>query len=701
MTSWNQFPLIRLFPFLFCGIISANLFCIPFVLFYTLCALFLSCLLVIQLKGLGLSYRNDWVFGVFTGLLIICMGNQLAIINSEKQSPNHISHKINTKKDQIYLGEIIDNPIKKEKSWKVALSIKALKEKENWISQSGKVILYISHSFNTLPLQYGDEIVFCTRLYEPNGVRNPGGFDHRAYLSQNQIYYLGYIREQQWAKTKPLYHISLKNYAFKLQQKTIEYFQKMGFQSQSLGVASALLIGDRNHIQPNTKKAFSSAGTMHILAVSGLHVGIIYLLFAQLLKFIRGKWATIIKTFLLLSVLWSYAMITGLSPSVVRAAAMFSFFVIGKAINRHAEVLNIVCVSLALLLIIDPSLLFSVGFQLSYSAVIAIVIVYPWIYKRLIFKNWILDKVWSISCVSICAQIGTLPLVIFYFHQFPNYFLFSNLLVIPLVPLLIISGLLALLFFYIPILNNWTGYLFQFLVDTLIQIVKFFDNLPYNVTSGIYPDLWDVFIIYLIVVFSGYWLLAKRKWGFIVSLGLCLCLIGKSFLDSQLESSQNIFVVYDSKDQPVYDLIIGSHCYETGPTNNLSSFNRGAIDNSRAMMGVTSNQPLSSTQYNPDHLNANALVVSKGLIQYNDNRIVLAKDRYQVVYESPIVANWLIVSNSYRGAIHDLKILFSPKSIVFDSTVRGKLLTKWLQDCSEMGIDSYSVHNSGAFVAQL
>jgi competence protein ComEC len=394
-------------------------------------------------------------------------------------------------------------------------------------------------------------------------------------------------------------------------------------------------------------------------------------------------------------------MITGLSPSVVRAAAMFSFFVIGKAINRHADVLNIVFVSLALLLIIDPSLLFSVGFQLSYSAVIAIVIIYPWIYKSLIIKNWILDKIWSISCVSICAQIGTLPLVIFYFHQFPNYFLFSNLLVIPLVPLVIVSGLLALLFFYVPYLNIWTGYLFQLLVDLLIQIVNFFDNLPYNVSSGIYPDLWDVFIIYAIVVFLGYWLLAKRKWCFVVSLGLCLCLSGKSFLNRQLESSQTTFVVYDSKDQPIYDLIIGNHCFENGSIRNLSSFNRGAIENSRSVMGVTSNQPLSSIKHKPYHLNSNTLVVSQGLIQINDNRIVLAKERYHVVYEAPIAANLLVVSNDYRGAINDLDILFSPKSIVFDSTVRGKLLKNWLIDCSEMGIDSYSVHNSGAFVAHL
>ena len=232
MSFWKQFPLIRLFPFLFFGIISANIFCIPFGLFYALLVLFLSFLLLMQIKGLGLSYRYSWLFGVFAGLLIICIGNQLATINSEQQYPNHISHKVNSKKHQLYLGEIINNPIKKEKSWKVVLSIKAIKEKENWISQSGKVILYISHSLDAIPLQYGDEILFFTRLYEPHGVRNPGGFDHKAYLSQNQIYYLGNIREHQWKITRSAYQYSLISYAFKLQQRTIECLLKMGLQSQ-------------------------------------------------------------------------------------------------------------------------------------------------------------------------------------------------------------------------------------------------------------------------------------------------------------------------------------------------------------------------------------------------------------------------------------------------------------------------------------
>ena len=248
----------------------------------------------------------------------------------------------------------------------------------------------------------------------------------------------------------------------------------------------------------------------------------------------------------------------------------------------------------------------------------------------------------------------------------------------------------------VPYLNNWTEYVFHFLVGVLIKIVRFFDELPFNVSSGLFPSLGDVFILYGITILVIYWLLMKNKWAFLFGLGLSCFLIGKSVFSWHVKSNQKILVVYDARVEPVYDIVTGRKCFVSGSIAKLEPYTKNEIQISRDIMGIRDAQPLS--EYTNSISNG---LPAQGFIQLNGQRIILVNNEYRKIPEGTIHADWLIVSNSYNGSIRDLEILFVPKTIVFDSTVRGRKLSAWLKYCLENGINTYSVHNSGAFVAHL
>jgi competence protein ComEC len=207
-------------------------------------------------------------------------------------------------------------------------------------------------------------------------------------------------------------------------------------------VASAIMLGYNDYMNGDITRAYASSGALHVLSVSGLHVGIMFFMLNVLLKFMdnRGRKLEITKSVSIILFIWLYACLTGLSPSVLRSAMMFSLIQSGTLLKRHVNTFNIVFGSAVVLMLFNPFIVTEVGFRLSYLAVLGIIYLQPKIYSLWAFKNWFLDKAWMIVAVSLAAQIATFPLSLLYFHQFPNLFLISNLVVIPVSNLILFLG---------------------------------------------------------------------------------------------------------------------------------------------------------------------------------------------------------------------------------------------------------------------
>lgn len=279
------------------------------------------------------SYRIDWIYGLFIMLsMYLCGWSSTDLqLNKAKSSVNELISSFD-----YAIAEVISQPEEKKNSVKVILQSKALNKAEKWQSVKGDFIAYLAPSAKTTKLEIGDIIVLQGNLQETTPPKNPGEFDYKQYLSFHSIHLQTYLPEKKWALIHQSNRFSIYRLADKFRNYLIQQFISMGITGKELDIAAALVLGKKTGLDDQTKRAYSSAGAMHVLAVSGLHVGFIYLLLIRLLSVLNkgriGKW---VLSLLLLILLWIYALITGLSPSVLRACTMFSFMIIAKATSRQ------------------------------------------------------------------------------------------------------------------------------------------------------------------------------------------------------------------------------------------------------------------------------------------------------------------------------------------------------------------------------
>ena len=393
---------------------------------------------------------------------------------------------------------------------------------------------------------------------------NPGAFNYRDYMEENGNYLqisantLKVLHRPNWSIWRLVYQV--RNYLTNILKNHLEI--------RELGVAQALILGQKQFLEIETKQAFAGVGAMHILAVSGLHVGLVFLLFSALFKpLINLPNGNIIQTILVITVIVCYAAITGFSPSVTRASLMFILISLGIMLRRVGDTYNTIFASAFLMLIYQPKLLFNIGFQLSYIAVLGIIFIYPKLFKCLEPKLWITNKIWSLLCLALAAQLVTFPLGLYYFHQFPTYFFITNLVVIPAAFAVLFGGF-ALFFsnafteLGFPIIENSLGWIFQKLVWLLNEFIEMLYSFPMSSITQIEISIVQLFYIYLIILCVIIFLIYRKGFflttGFAFALLLCISFSWRKF--EVLSSSGVLIYQYNS---PVIEVFEGknSRCY--------------------------------------------------------------------------------------------------------------------------------------------
>lgn len=316
----------------------------------------------------------------------------------------------------------------------------------------------------------GEVLLLPARFCDINSPLNPFQFNYAHFMQKQGVLKQLNLDSKEILILKK--QKSLPALADNYRENIILKLKKHNFSSEELAIIQALLLGQRRDISPKIYEEYAAAGAVHILAVSGLHVGIVLLILNLLLKPLeRIKNGRIIKTFLLLLLLWGFALLAGLSPSVIRAVSMFSFVAMGMQLQRKTSVINSLFVSLFVLLLFDPYFIFQVGFQLSYLAVFAIASLQPFLYKIYQPKWKPLKYMWGILSVSIAAQIGVVPLSLYYFHQFPGLFFLTNLFILPVLGIILGGGIVIILFAQIDLLPGILSELYSKIIILLNQFV--------------------------------------------------------------------------------------------------------------------------------------------------------------------------------------------------------------------------------------
>jgi len=494
-----NFTIIKLSIFLILGIIAGFYFEIPKIPFFIfLASLFITfCLAFLRARR---QLFDDVFLGICTWSFIFCLGIVTAYLHQPKNQPEHYIHLENSETEIIQIR--ITEKLKPNLYAQAYLAeAEAIFSDKNSRPVTGKILLSISKDSITKELSAGMKLLVPNKLRNIAEPLNPYRFNYRNFMQKQRV-------ERQLQITNAEIQVlsnkskTAVSYASNLREIIIEKLSRTKIEKDQLSIMQALLLGQRQDISKEIYDEYAAAGAIHILAVSGLHVGIILLILNWLFKPLNYlKNGLILKTLILIALMWGFAVLAGLSPSVVRAVTMFSFIAIGMQMRRKTSVLNSLFISLFILLLVNPYFIFQVGFQLSYLAVFAIVTIQPKLFKLWQPRFKVTKYFWGLLSVSLAAQIGVLPLSLYYFHQFPGLFFLSNLVVLPVLGLILGLGILIIILALLKLLPDILAEIYGNLIGLMNQFISWIAGKEAFVFSEIHFNFWQNISAYLLIFF--------------------------------------------------------------------------------------------------------------------------------------------------------------------------------------------------------
>lgn len=695
MNEIKQIPFFRIaLPFIF-GIASNVWLSLPqnFLIYLTI--FFFIITLFIQIQISGKSFEKKSWFGVPVTLLLFFMGSWIA-----GNEYKNIGISITSQSPQTFIATVAEPVSEKAKTIRTFLEFQFVGNSTNFKTTNGKALAYVQKDSAAALLEQGDMIVFKASLQDLKSPQNPNEFDYKKYLSYHKISQQVNIKSGRWKLLAKNHGNILLNYAGKMQRQLTAIITKAGLKGDEYAVASALIIGYTDKIEPDIKKAYSASGAMHILSVSGLHVGIVFIVFNFMLTFLdKIKHGRIIKAIILFLLLWFYAAITGLSTAVVRAAAMFSFVVAGKAFNRHGNILNTIAASAVVILIFNPLYIADIGFQLSYLAVIGIVIFQPAIYNLLHVENWLLEKIWALVAVSIAAQLATLPITLYHFHQFPNYFLLTNIIVIPVSTVVLYLGLALFAASFSDFLLLWLGKALYFSVKFLNETILFIESLPYSIAENIHVSPIIVFLLFIFMIVAAIFFYSKKIRFLYLSLFMLVFIVLTNIFNTFNVMNQKQILVYSVPDNTAIDLISGNKnvlvCDVSDDDRKYQNIKHnwthlGLVEHTKLNIGAS-----------PAFKLSDGFFVKENYILFQGNKIGIIDSRIaSKKYSTRLNLDYIIYTDKKFVGISNMIKCFNSKFVIFSnlSNYKFNLLNfKYKLNGSKL----YSVQKNGCYSKSL
>jgi competence protein ComEC len=503
---WHRVPFVRfLLPFA-AGITAALIQ--PFSQSHLLILFFITCSFSLALPHVLKGFGQQWLSGLMLNASLIFFGAWLTCYQDQLHRPGHFS-RLNT---QFIAARLAEQPQLKKTSCKVLSEVvAAFNENIDVIHASGKLLLYLPLDSATSRLGYGDVLIIGNKPAQIPGPMNPDEFNYRQYMALQQVHHQQFIAPGRYTVIPARVANPVWAFAYRCQHYFKNILSSYVGSPRETAVAEALVFGYDDDIDSEIMHAYASTGTLHVLAVSGMHVGIIFMILEALLKFTdRKKALRYLKPLIVVSLIWLYSFVCGLTPSILRATVMITFVVAGRVLKRPVNIYNTLAVSAFTILLSDTRVITNVGFQLSYLAVAGIVFLHPRIHSRASFTNPVAAAAWQLVSVSIAAQAATFPLGLLYFHQFPNLFLVSNLLVIPLTTCILYSGILLMLFSPVPAVAAVIGFMVKWSIYITNQAVLFMERIPYGYTQSINFDTPQMITTYVFFGFIIAYFIVRR-----------------------------------------------------------------------------------------------------------------------------------------------------------------------------------------------
>lgn len=664
---------------------------------FTYRLILIACLLLIACffgLAIGTKWKVRYLYGpafiIFFSILI-CFGALLNWKSNPVIDHRHFSHY---QSDHL-LGFVSGEPKVKGEIISTEMTINYVKIKDEYKPVRGKLLLKIKTKERDLLLHYGDELRILSNFKRLRQPYNPHEFDYAVYMSHRGIWHETFLTSDALSKTGRKTGNPLIGYALETRKKMVEKFNRYFRSKESAALLATLVLGYRASLEKELVKVFSATGTIHILAVSGMHVGIVFALFAFCLQWMnKGGWLRYIRLLLLLLFIWAYALLTGFAPSVLRAAFMISIFIIGNTLRRAGNGYNNLAASAFFLLLYNPGFLRDVGFQLSYLAVLGIIWLMPLLSALVRFKYELANKGWSYVSMCCAAQLANFPLVLYYFHLFPVYFLPANLFITLPVSLIIYAGFLLLM---LP-LNKFT----YGMADILEQFVLFVNRVlvrieqwPLATVKSIWLTSYEYLMLYLVMITLVLAFQFSRKQLFYVSV-ISILVLGL-IVNQQLWSKHNSnrLIIFNVNDQMAIGLINGA---KPILYSNADSIQQAFIQYSviPALEAYSSIQYLSFIK-EPVKFHLNDISITNNHLQFMEKQLLILDGRKN--HPIATAPDWLLVRNNPKRPLDSLlDTLKKSTLLILDGSNSRHTIDRWRADAERLNIEFYCLKDNFAYV---
>ena len=546
---------------------------------------------------------------------------------------------------------------------------------------TGHVLLNIEKDSTSLLFHTGDLVFLKNKFQDIKSSLNPHQFNYKHYLKKQGINQQVYITHQEILLLDES-KVSLLRFIDAFRVKIQKSLRRYHFTDDELAVMNALLLGQRQEISKQLSDNYSKAGAIHILAVSGLHVGIILLILSFVLKPLeRVNNGKLIKLVLVILSLWFFAILAGLSASVIRAVTMFSAIALGQFFNKRNAVEHSLIFSMFIILLWKPLFLFDVGFQLSYTAVFGIIWIQPVLYQLWKPNFFIVDKGWQLITVSVAAQLGVLPISLFYFHQFPALFFISNLIIIPFLGVILGLGLVVLVLSYESILPLFLEGFYGDVISILNKVVAFVARQESFLFSEISFSALKMIFSYLLII-SGFQLFlklnTKRCFLFFGSILAFQCVL---ILEKYTIAQKSEFIVFHKSKNSIIGIRKGSSFELYHSMDSLQ------ISSQKLLINYKVGENITSQNY---HKLSNLMYYDKQVV------LIIDKDGLYDIKElnNPIV----LLRQSPKINLQRLVKKLKPAIIIADGSNYKSYIENWNTTCKNLKTPFWTTYNQGAYV---
>lgn len=661
---------------------------------------FLACILWACLSFLfyfSERYSWRWCFGV--SLSLFCLAGGWLSVNLQLKTAAETEFP---KEEAVYRLRVNDFPEVRERTFLCRVWLKERHDSLGIHPVNKQAILYFQRDSLSSRLQMGEELWVRSRISPPVSARNFDEFDYARYLKRKGISGTGFVASGHWQfsecrKEKEGIATVLYRLAASYRTQIENLYRRLGIEGDELAVLSALTLGDKTDLSESVRESYSVAGVSHVLALSGLHIGLLYALAFFLLRplLLGGQSGRVLRSLLLILLLWLFAFFTGLSPSVVRSAAMFSIWALADLCGRQSFSLNTLALTAWLMLLVRPVWLFDVGFQLSFAAVLSILLFQPFLYRLCPVRHRAGTYLWGLVSVSVAAQLGTAPLVLFYFSRFSTHFLLTNLLVVPLVTLILYAAVVLLL---TPMsgLQAVAAVGLEKMLRMLNLLVRWVEQLPYASVDGIWLYPLEVAGCYLVLgAFFCY--LCHRRYARLVTALVLLAAWGAvhSFA-VWTDRPRTSIVFYNVRGCPAV------HCIESSGHSCIQYAD--SLSNRQRLRQTAANYWHHCHLYPPAEGSRDSVgqhfFRRQQLICWHGQRVCMVTDnrwKQQRTDDGAVCrVDYLYICKGYTGQLAALTRLFLPGCVILDPSLSDYRRNRLKEECQQNHLHFISLSDEGS-----